>query len=165
MNRVVIPLLTLALALGFVICVFAQIVIVPGLIADEAVHDPLVAYFRMPFTVIGVLGIACFQVVLVSTAMLLTKAWGDAIFSRRAFPWVDAVIGAVVVAAAMSFAVSAMQLTVPAYVDPEGMGPLGLMLAGGAGAALGVCAALVLLVMRGLLRRAMLLQEEMAQVV
>jgi len=165
MNRVVIPVLYVAIALAFLGSLFAQCVVVPGAIADEAAINPLVAYFRVPLTVIGILGIVCAQVVLLSMAMLLTKAWGDEIFSARAFRWVDAVIGATLAAALLAFVVFVMQVTAPASTDPEGMTSTGLMLAGAAATAMAVSAALVLLVMRGLLRKATVLKDELAQVV
>ena len=87
------------------------------------------------------------------------------IFSPRAFRWVDVVIGATLAAAVLSFVVSVMQVSVPGSVDPEGMTSTGLMLAGLAGTGVAVFAALVLLVMRGLLRKATTLQDELAQVV
>lgn len=160
-----IPVLYVAIGAALVACLFAQVVVLPHAIADEAAFDPLISYFQTPFTVIGILGVVCFQVVLVCTAVLLSKAWGEQIFSPRAFRWVDIVIGATLAAAVLSFIVLVMQVTVPGSVDPEGMTSVGLMLAGLAGAALGVCGALVLLVMRGLLRKAMVLEDELAQVV
>ncbi len=165
MNRILIPVLHVAIGFAFLLGLFAQVVVLPVAIADEAALDPLVRHFQAPFTVIGILGVACFQVVLLCTAMLLARAWGDEIFSPRAFRWVDVVIGATLAAAVLSFVVSVMQVSVPGSVDPEGMTSTGLMLAGLAGTGVAVFAALVLLVMRGLLRKATTLQDELAQVV
>lgn len=165
MSRILILALHIAIGVTFVVCLFAQIVVIPGAVAGEARLEPLVAYFRIPFTVIGILCLGCFQVVLLGVAMLLSKAWGDEIFSPRAFRWLDVITGAVLAASVLSFIVFVMQLTLPGTVDPQRMTSLGLMLAGFAGTGLGVSAVLVLLVVRGLLRKATSFKDELAQVV
>ncbi|MER7129785.1 DUF2975 domain-containing protein [Streptosporangium saharense] len=126
---------------------FTQLVMVPLLNADMNDLRPDMAYLRVPFLTIVVLGIVAAQVVLVCVWRLVSMVRRGTVFSPTAFRYVDVVIGAVVAAALLVFALAV--LLAPGEPVPPGMV---LLICGGAVAVLGV--ALVVLVLRMLLSQA-----------
>ncbi|MEV4097563.1 DUF2975 domain-containing protein [Streptosporangium saharense] len=126
---------------------FTQLVMVPLLNADMNDLRPEMAYLRVPFLTIVVLGIVAAQVVLVCVWRLVSMVRRGTVFSPTAFRYVDVVIGAVVAAALLVFALAV--LLAPGEPVPPGMV---LLICGGAVAVLGV--ALVVLVLRMLLAQA-----------
>ncbi|MFF4988389.1 DUF2975 domain-containing protein [Streptosporangium saharense] len=126
---------------------FTQLVMVPLLNADMNDLRPEMAYLRVPFLTIVVLGIVAAQVVLVCVWRLVSMVRRGTVFSPTAFRYVDVVIGAVVAAALLVFALAV--LLAPGEPVPPGMV---LLICGGAVAILGV--ALVVLVLRMLLAQA-----------
>lgn len=159
MSRVVIDILRVFLILVFLGLFVGQVWGIPTLAAEEAVIFPEVAYLAAPYTVIGIASLACIQLALLCIWILLSKVARRAIFNSGALLWVNAIIAMIIMAAAL----------------PLGAG-LHLMLivnAGGPAIFLGVCAtaigavALVLLmtVMRGLLKNATTLENELSEVV
>ncbi|MER6174173.1 DUF2975 domain-containing protein [Streptosporangium sp. NPDC001681] len=109
-----------------------------------------------PLRVITILGMVSAQVALVSVWRLVTMVRRKTVFSSAAFRYVDAVIGAIVAAALLWFAVTA--LNAPGQRADPGvtviMGVVGL-------AILGV--ALIVLVLRMLLAQAVARDVEAAQ--
>ncbi|MFF7726804.1 DUF2975 domain-containing protein [Streptomyces sp. NPDC008001] len=100
-----------------------------------------------PLRVITILGMASAQVVVVCIWRLVTMVRRGTVFSHAAFRYVDAVIGAIVAAALLWFAVTA--LNAPGQRDDPGV----TLIMGGVGVAiLGV--ALIVLVLRMLLAQA-----------
>ncbi|MBB4920813.1 DUF2975 domain-containing protein [Streptosporangium saharense] len=126
---------------------FTQLVMVPLLNADMNDLRPDMAYLRVPFLTIVVLGIVAAQVVLVCVWRLVSMVRRGTVFSPTAFRYVDVVIGAVVAAALLVFALAV--LLAPGEPVPPGMV---LLICGVAVAVLGV--ALVVLVLRMLLAQA-----------
>ncbi|MFI7504205.1 DUF2975 domain-containing protein [Streptomyces sp. NPDC049687] len=144
---------------------FGQIVVIPSTAADEVDRFPPYAPFQLPYVTAAIIGVACVQVVLGALWMLLGMIERDAIFSSRAFRWVDVIIGASVAATLLALGVTG-HLAFADIPTPDGnmqvIGALGAaMLAVGAGAAF----AMLVVVMRGLLRKATDLQTEIAEVV
>ncbi|MEN3538337.1 DUF2975 domain-containing protein [Microbispora sp. ZYX-F-249] len=136
--------------------VFVQAVMVPLLASDLEGLDPEYAYLRSPFLLITFLGVVTAEVVLVCVWRLVTMVRRDTVFSHAAFRWVDVVIGAFVAAALLIFALGF--LLAPGEAVPPGV----VLLVGGVGvAALGV--ALVVLVLRTLLKQAVARDVEAAQ--
>ncbi|GGL04757.1 transporter [Sphaerisporangium melleum] len=136
--------------------VFVQTVMVPLLAIDMEDLSPDYAYLRTPFLVITVLGVVTAQVVLVCVWRLVTMVWRGTVFSHAAFRYVDIVIGAVVAAAVLTFALAV--LLAPGEPVPPG---IVLLICGGAVAILGV--ALVVLVLRMLLAQAVARDVEAAK--
>ncbi|MEU7010628.1 DUF2975 domain-containing protein [Streptomyces sp. NPDC046332] len=100
-----------------------------------------------PLRVITVLGLVSAQVVMVCVWRLVTMVRRGTVFSHTAFRYVDVVIGAIVAAALVWFAVTA--LNAPGQRDDPGV----TVIMGGVGLAiLGV--ALIVLVLRTLLAQA-----------
>ncbi|MDX3797326.1 DUF2975 domain-containing protein [Streptomyces sp. AK04-3B] len=109
-----------------------------------------------PLRVITILGMAAAQVALVSVWRLVTMVRRGTVFSHAAFRYVDAVIGAVVAAALLWFAVTVVNA--PGQRDDPGV----TVIMGGVGVAiLGV--ALIVLVLRMLLAQAVARDGEAAQ--
>ena len=106
--------------------------------------------------VITILGMVSVQVALVCVWQLATMVRRGTVFSRAAFRYVDVVIGAIVAAALVWFAVTA--LNAPGQRDDPGV----TLLMGGVGVAiLGV--ALIVLLLRMLLAQAVARDTEAAQ--
>jgi hypothetical protein len=109
-----------------------------------------------PLRVITILGMVAGQVALVSVWRLVTMVRHGTVFSHAAFRYVDAVIGAIVAAALLWFAVTA--LNAPGQREDPGV----TVIMGGVGLAiLGV--ALIVLVLRMLLVQAVARDVEAAQ--
>lgn len=109
-----------------------------------------------PLRVITILGMVSAQVAVVCIWRLVTMVRRGTVFSHAAFRYVDAVIGAIVAAALLWFAVTA--LSAPGQRDDPGV----TVIMGGVGVAiLGV--ALIVLVMRMLLTQAVARDVEAAQ--
>jgi hypothetical protein len=146
---------TLALLLAGVLVV--QVMIVPLLMADLAA-EPEVAHLRWPVGVVGIFGLATVEVALVCVWRLLTLTRRGTVFSAAAFRWVDVIIGAAVaawlLAVVLAFALAPGEAVAPGMV---------LLVVVGGVAAAGV--ALLVLVLRALLRQAVALRSELAEVI
>lgn len=159
------------LALGLLVCLFAQIVIVPGSLAAEAQFDPVIARAYTGLTFIGIIGIACFEAVLVATAMLSLQCWGDKVFSRASIIWMNVLIGACLAAAVVCFFATFVDLVSPELPtgafpdDADDSTSNALLIFGAAGAAACVTASLVLVVLRDLIKRATGIHSELKQVI
>lgn len=110
----------------------------------------------IPLRVITILGMVSVQAVVVCVWRLVSMVRRGTVFSHAAFRYVDIVIGAIVAAALMWFAVTA--LNAPRQRDDPGV----TVIMGGVGVAiLGV--ALIVLVLRMLLAQAVARDVEAAQ--
>ncbi|MFI7539093.1 DUF2975 domain-containing protein [Streptosporangium sp. NPDC049376] len=143
MGKLTVRALRVVLAVVFVGTVFVQASMVWTLATDpEDGSLPLT-----PLRLITILGMVSGQVTLVSVWRLVTMVRRGTVFSHAAFRYVDAVIGAIVVAALLWFAVTA--LNAPGQRDDPGvtviMGGIGLGILG---------VALIVLVLRMLLAQA-----------
>ncbi|MEJ8668066.1 MULTISPECIES: DUF2975 domain-containing protein [unclassified Streptomyces] len=109
-----------------------------------------------PLRVIAILGMVSAQVAVVGVWRLVTMVRRGTVFSHTAFRYVDAVIGAIVAAALLWFAVTG--INAPGQRDDPGV----TVIMGGIGLAiLGV--ALIVLVLRMLLAQAVARDVEAAQ--
>ncbi|MFM9450519.1 DUF2975 domain-containing protein [Streptomyces europaeiscabiei] len=127
--------------------VFVQAVMVPLLATDLEGLDADVAQVRTPALVIVVLGVVTVQIVLVCVWRLVTMVRRDTVFSHAAFRYVHGVIGAMVAASALVFALGVV--LAPGEAVPPG---IVLLLGGVALAVLGM--ALIVLVLRMLFAQA-----------
>ena len=159
MTRTAIILSKLFIFLLVLSGLLVQAVLLPIQAGQSAQQFPEVAFLQAPILALGILFVACGQVVLGCVWVLLSLVRRDAIFSGRAFTYVDIMIGALVVAgAAIVVALLTIGLTANA-------GPPGIVFPA-VGVALGCAAlALVLVVMRGLLVRASEQEHYLAEVV
>jgi len=135
--------------------VFVQAAMVWALVSGNDPEDgtlPLTA-----FRVMTILGMVSVQVALVCVWRLVTMVRRGTVFSHAAFRYVDVVIGAIVSAALVWFAVTAVNA--PDQRDDPGV----TLIMGGVGVAiLGV--ALIVLVLRMLLAQAVARDVEAAQI-
>lgn len=149
--------LVLLIAAG---AVFAQIRIVP-FVATGITEDAGRPEFGVLYATAGIVAIACGELVLVAMWMLLSQVRRGSIFSGSAFRWVDLILADAVIATVVLLCLAAhVALVIEPPLDAPGL----TVLAGG----LVVCAgsfALLMYVMRGLLRSATALQAELAEVV
>lgn len=139
--------------------VFGQALIIPVAAADQAAMWPEVAHLRWPYTAAAVAIVVCVQVAMVAIWVLLAKVEHDQVFTVPAFAWVDVIIGAAVTATVLSAATAAHLLFL------EGVGGPGVVLGLGAVLVAGTTFALLMTVMRGLLRAATSMRGELAVVV
>lgn len=135
-----------------------QVLFVPLLAAEAVQEVPEAAGLRWPGIIGCVAIILCVQVALLCMWRLLSMVAKDRIFEQRAFRLVDVMIACGAVGAAL-FAIAAVILIVAQALPPV----VALFLIMGFFGAAGV--ALLLVVMRGLLRTATALGDELAAVV
>ncbi|GAA2727711.1 DUF2975 domain-containing protein [Actinocorallia aurantiaca] len=136
--------------------VFVQAVMVPLLAVDMEGFNADHVYLRTPLLVITVLGVATIQVVLVCVWRLVTMVRRGTVFSHAAFRYVDVVMGAIVAAALLAFALGVL------LAPGEAVAPGVVLLIGGVGLGiLGV--ALIVLVLRTLLAQAVARDVEAAR--
>ena len=116
-----------------------------------------VASRAVAYAVLGIAAIAFAEIALVALWVLLSMVRRGAIFDERAFRWVDviSVAGLVATVLVAAFCVHAGELD-----DAPGLVLIGLGVATG-----GAAFALVMVVMRGLLRSATVLRRELDEVV
>jgi hypothetical protein len=160
MSRLAILALRILLVLVVIGLVCAQVIIIPiaSLEFGEAFGSGAVGTF---YTVVGIALVVCVEVALVAIWLLLSMVSRDAIFSRRAFRWVDVIIGAGLAATALAIAVAVHMYFV---IEPRLDAP-GLIVLAGTGVLGAASFVALMIVMRGLLRSATALQGELAEVV
>ncbi len=156
-STVILPLRALIVAL----CVLAAAAqaLVPLAAHEAAAMAPELAYLQVPYAVAGIAIIGCGQVVLVATWPLLSRVRRGVIFDAGAFTWVRVMIGAGVVATVLCVLLSAHVLLVVGQGPPT----VPLVLLGGCAA--GAAFTLLMVVMRALLRSAVAMHEELAEVI
>ncbi len=157
MNKLVIRVLRVALVLLLLGSVLAQ-VLVPAFAADRAQVFPEVEYLVVPYSVVGILVIACGQVALLVVWRLLSMVSSGVIFTPRAVRWVDVITICGAVATVLSAGVLTHLLAV------AGGGP-GIILGLVGIATCGVTFVLLMIVMRGLLEAATTDRAELDEVI
>ncbi len=158
MQSTTIVLLKALIGVLLAMIVACQVFIVPAVAAQSAWRFHEVAYLQVPGIVVGILFLACVQVVLICVWRLLSLVRRDAIFSERAFPEVDVSLGAVAVA---TFLVVVTLVTLTAAGVRNGSITLLCVL----GIVVGAGLSLLIVVMRGLLHKASVLEHDLSEVV
>lgn len=143
MAKSTIIVLRVVIALALVGSVAVQALIVPLLWLDLAGEE---LWGRIAFVSIVVLGVGTLQVFGICVWLLLTKVRRGSIFSTSSFRYIDVIIGAILVAAALLWILAAI-------LAPGSAAPGLVALIGGAGVVLAGVALLVV-VMKALLRQA-----------
>lgn len=157
MDRFAVRLLRVSLVVLLLGSVLGQ-VLVPVAAAGAARTFPEVGYLVVPYSVAGILVIACGQVALLVVWRLLSMISGGVIFTRRALRWVDVIIICGAVATMLNAGVWIHLLAV------HGGGP-GIILWLVASTAIGTAFVLLVLVMRGLLASAIADRTELDEVI
>jgi len=155
-NRAVAALRVFLVVL-FAVLVLFQVLSLPGQFRYMAEQDPEMAYLRWPATAVTVFWVLCVQVVVVCTWKLLTLVLADRIFTDAALAWVDGIVWAV--AAAWVVLVGVL-LFVGFNASDPGLPLLLFLLTVGV-----TVLALLMVVMRALLRRATTLRSDMEAVI
>ena len=158
MQRIAVVGAKVGIVLITLITVVGQVLIVPLVAAETARANPEVGYLRLPGIVGCVAVIACVQVALVCVWRLLSMVARDSIFRPSAFRLVDVIIGSVL---------AATVLLVAAFVILQAAQALapGVMIMLFSGTVTGTGLALLLVVMRGLLKKATELEQDLEEVV
>jgi hypothetical protein len=157
MNRLVIRLLRVALIVLLLESVLGQ-VLVPVFASQAAKTFPEVEYLVVPYSVAGILVIACGQVALLVIWRLLSLVSGGIIFTSRALRWVDVITICAAVATVLTTVVTTHLLAV------HGGGP-GIILGLAGTLSCGVAFVLLMIVMRGLLESAIADRTELDEVI
>ncbi|GAB7029307.1 DUF2975 domain-containing protein [Streptomyces sp. NPDC021749] len=165
MHRFFILALRAGIAAAILVGLFGQIVVIPTTAADEVDRFPPYAPFATPYVTVAIVGVGCVQVALVAVWMLLAMVRRDALFSPLAFRWVDTIIGASVVATLLALGVSGHLALAEIPSPDDGMRVIGALGAALASVGVGAAFAMLVVVLRSLLRKATDLQTEMAEVV
>ncbi|WEG09679.1 DUF2975 domain-containing protein [Microbacterium horticulturae] len=151
LTRVFIVLLFAALLVG-------QVWVVPSIAGDTASTAPEFAGLRVPGIVLTVLLLVCVQVVLVCVWRLLSLVDRDEIFQPRAFGWVNTIVIAVL--AAVVLVIVGMVL-----IDRAQAGTPLVLIGGVLAIIVGLGIALVVVVLKELLRQAVQLEQDLSEVV
>jgi len=151
-------LLRVALVVLLLGTVLAQ-VLVPVYASQVGTTFPEVAYLVVPYSLAGILFIACGQVALLVVWRLLSLVNGGVIFTRRALRWVDVILACAAAATALS---AGVLIHILGFV-PGGGGPMIYYLA--ACLAGGLAFVLLMIVMRGLLVSAIADRTELDEVI
>ncbi|MBX3094031.1 MAG: DUF2975 domain-containing protein [Cryobacterium sp.] len=158
MHRATIVCLKALLVAMIALLLVCQLFVVPGVAREFADAYPDLGHLEGPGIVVAVLFLLCVQVVLVCVWRLLSMVRKSTIFSESAFLWVDVILGAIVVATVL-IAVSMVTLAAANVASPS------VMLLCALGVVVGAGLALLIVVIRGLLRNARQLQQDMSEVV
>lgn len=165
MHRAVFVVLTLLIGLGLAISLFAQVVILPGMAAEEAALFPPYEPYRVPLLTVGIAFIACAQVALVALEMLLLRAQSGTFFRPGSQRWVIT-MGAAIGAATLLTVGLFVFLTFWDFPSPtDGMDTLGLWMASGLGCLIGAALLGVMFVVYRLVDHATSAQTELDGVV
>lgn len=159
MTRASIAALRVLLALILLGALAAQLWFFPTLAAELAEGNPEVAWLHWPMLMIVWLIILGAQAVLVAIWVLLGMVQHDRVFTTSAFRWVDVIIGAAVVDTLLVLSVFVL-LSFGIHANPPALmfTQLALVLCGAA-------FALLMTVMKGLLRQASQLTDELSVVI
>lgn len=158
MRDVAVLLTKVLIVVLFAALLVCQIVLLPTLAADTVAYSPEFAGLQVPGVVLTVLLLVCVEAVLVCVWRLLSMVAEDSIFARAAFGWVNAIIIAVLVAVVL--VIVGMIL-----IDRAGAGTPLALIGGILAIIVGLGIALVVVVLKELLRQAVQLEQDMSEVV
>ncbi|MFB7915580.1 DUF2975 domain-containing protein [Streptomyces sp. NPDC056061] len=166
MNRLFISMLRAGIVAAVLVGLFGQVVVIPTTAADEVDAFPPYAPFAVPYATVAIVGVACVQVALVAVWMLLSMARRGAVFTPLAFRWVDTIIGSSVVATLLALGVTGhLALATIPSPDDDDMAVLGALGAAITSVCVGAAFAMLVSILRSLLRKATDLQDEIAEVI
>ncbi|MDQ0642551.1 DUF2975 domain-containing protein [Microbacterium murale] len=156
-SRVTAVLKTL-IAVMIVLLLASQILVIPEVARITAIRNPDVAQLEIPGIIAAILFLALVQVTLLCVWRLLSLVRAERIFSNDAFRYVDIILWALAAAGAL-IAVSYVVIIASRAVS------LSLTLLAILGIVVSAALALLVVVLRGLLRKALELEQDMSEVV
>lgn len=136
----------------------SQTLVIPEVARITAIRNPDVAQLEVPGIIGAVVFIALIEVTLVCIWLLLSLVQVDRIFHVEAFRYVDVILGALVAAGVLILA---------SYIVIVGSRAvsLSLTLLAVLGVVVSAALALLVVVLRGLLRKALELEQDLSEVV
>ncbi|AWB86783.1 DUF2975 domain-containing protein [Mycetocola zhujimingii] len=158
MDRTAIVALKALIVVMIALLLVCQVFVVPAVADQMAERSPELRYLEGPGILITVAFLVCVQVALLCVWRLVSLVRGSSIFSIDAFRWVDIILVAVAVATLL-IAGSFITLALAGVASPSVtiLCALGIVLGSGFG--------LLIVVLRGLLRKASQLEQDLAEVV
>lgn len=150
LKALIIVLLALLLA--------SQVLVIPQVARITAIRNPDVAQLEVPGIIGAVLFLALVEVTLVCIWFLLSLVQADRIFRVEAFRYVDIILAALIAAGVLILGAYAVILASRAV-------SLSLTLLALLGIVVSAALALLLVVLRGLLRKALELEQDLSEVV
>lgn len=159
MNRASIIALRVFIVLLVPVTLLGQVVVIPSFARSTAQIFPEVDYLALPYSIAAIAAVGCVQVAFLAVWMLLAMVSRRAIFTERAVRWVDVIIAAALIATMVSLGIGLHLAFVVQAGGPAIVGAFGAALIGG------VAFVPLMIVMRGLLRTATTLENELAEVV
>jgi hypothetical protein len=136
----------------------SQILVIPEVARITALRNPDVVQLEVPGIIGAVIFIALIEVTLVCVWFLLSLVQTDRIFRVEAFRYVDIILGALVAAGVLILA-SYLVIVANRAVS------LSLSLLAILGVVVSAALALLVVVLRGLLRKALELEQDLSEVV
>jgi hypothetical protein len=165
MSRALVIFLQTLLGIAFLGSLFTQVVVIPTAAADEVAYFPPYEVVRVPFVTSAIIFVVCCQVVLVALWAMLHRAANGTVFESGALRWTNIAIGAIAAGSAV-LAWLFVYVTVTDIPSPaDGMDTLGLWMGSAVGAVAAIGLALLLVIGRQWLRRAIAQRVELEQVV
>ncbi|SDG19442.1 Protein of unknown function [Lentzea fradiae] len=165
MSRALVIVLQSLLALAVLGGLFAQVVVIPTTAAHEVELFPPYESVRVPFVTAAIVFIVCLQVLALALGVMLRKAGNGTVFQSGAVTWTNVAIGAIaagaVVLAGLFVYVTFADIPSPA----DGMELLGLWMGSAAGTVAAAGVALLVVVGRHWLLRAIAQRRELDGVV
>ncbi|MDJ0348458.1 DUF2975 domain-containing protein [Cryobacterium sp. PH29-G1] len=153
----IVTLKTLILALIALLLV-CQVFVVPAVAQQMVDRSPQLGYLQLPGIIVTVGFLLCVQVALVCVWRLLSLVRASIIFSETAFTYVNIVLGLVALATLLIVG-SFITLAIAGVASPS------VTILCWLGIVVGSGLALLVVVMRGLLRQASQLERDLAEVV
>ena len=151
-------LLKALIAVMLLLLLISQIVVIPEVARITAIRNPDVAQLELPGIVGAVVFLLLVEVTLVCVWRLLSLVRTERIFSPDAFRYVDVILAALIAAGVL---ITASYLVIVANRAVS----LQLTLLAVLGIVVSAALALLVVVLRGLLRKALELEQDLAEVV
>ncbi|MCR3749766.1 DUF2975 domain-containing protein [Lentzea californiensis] len=165
MSRVVVFFLQALLAFAVLGGLFAQVAVIPATAANEVDLFPPYEAVRVPFVASAIIFVACLQVLAVALGGMLHRAGEGTVFESGSLTWTSVAIGAIAAGAAV-LAWLFVYVTFAEIPSPaDGMEVLGLWMGSAAGTVAAIGVALLVVVGRHWLGRAIAQRAELEQVV
>lgn len=165
MSRVVVFFLQALLAFAVLGGLFAQVAVIPATAANEVGLFPPYESVRVPFVASAIIFVACLQVLAVALGGMLQRAGEGTVFESGSLTWTSVAIGAIAAGAAV-LAWLFVYVTFTEIPSPaDGMEVLGLWMGSAVGTIAAIGVALLVVVGRQWLGRAIAQRAELEQVV
>lgn len=161
MSKIVTIVLRVLIVLFFLITLLGQFFVIPGVINDIRQWAPEFGHLAIPYGGAAFLALICVEVVLAAIWILLGMVRSDVVFTERAFRWVNVIIWATWIAVGMTLIPLLTMLFDSSGTAGSPPAFLFVLLAFFGGTAF----ALLMTVMRALLRQATDARAELAEVI